>query len=534
MTDLLHIEGLRVVAGPKELLAGVDLQVQAGECVALVGDSGAGKSLIARAALGLLPTGLRAETNLHRVLGRDMRGASERDWQGVRGVEAGYVHQDALGALDPLMRVGAQTAATLRRHRLGRRAERAIAAEASLAQAGLPDASRAAHSWPHELSGGMRQRALIAGGLVAGPRLLVADEPTTALDATVQRRVLEMLRARLDEDDLGLLLVSHDLAAVGWIADRVLVVSEGRIVEAAATTTLMQRPTHPTTIALLHAAKATPKLGTPSAVASGQIPAIEARALSVAHPGAKGPAIAGVDFVLAPGRTLGILGESGAGKTSLAAALLGTRAAATGEVLLGGSAWSTLPERAKRPLRHRIQLIPQSALASFSPGARVRAILIEALRSSSNRVPAHRRSPAELRERSDELLTQVGLDPTLAQRRADTLSGGQAQRVAIARAIATDPEVLVCDEAVSALDATARGRVLELLQRLQRETGVAMVFISHDVEAVRQVSDEVLVLRAGAVVEQGAARRVLDAPEHEFTRELLAAAGLSARPGDTG
>ncbi|MBC9926696.1 MULTISPECIES: ABC transporter ATP-binding protein [unclassified Leucobacter] len=533
MSDLLRINELRVFADSQELLAGVDLHVAAGECVALVGDSGSGKSLIARAALGLLPAGLRAETSTHEVLGHDMRQAPERAWQRVRGVDAGYVHQDALGALDPLMRVGAQTAATLRRHHLGGRVERAAAAEASLARAGLSDAAIAARSWPHELSGGMRQRALIAGGLVASPRLLVADEPTTALDATVQRRVLEMLRAQLEEGNLGLLLVSHDLGAVGRIADRVLVVSGGRIVESGPPATLLRSPKHPTTIALLDAAKSAPHARPRYSDARGELPAIEARGLSVAHPGANGTAIAGVSFALAPGRTLGVLGESGAGKTSLAAALLGTRQAATGEVRLGGGAWSGLPERAKRPLRHRIQLVPQSAVASFSPGARVRAILCEALRARGGEAAGRPCSRARLRARCDELLAQVGLDPALARRRADTLSGGQAQRVAIARALATNPEVLVCDEAVSALDATARGRVLDLLERLQRETGVAMVFISHDVEAVRRVSDEVIVLRAGEVVEQGNATQVLGSPAHDFTLELLAAASLPARPENT-
>lgn len=540
MTEVLRIDDLRVRSSRQELVHGVSLSVRAGECVALVGDSGAGKSLIARAALGLLPDGLAAEAVRHDVVGHDVLRADEGEWRRILGRDAGYVHQDALGALDPLMRVGTQTSAVLRRHRLGSLQTRSAAAEDALLRAGLADPTRAAAAFPHELSGGMRQRALIAGALIAGPRLLVADEPTTALDATVQRRILLMLRAQLEAGDLGLLLVSHDLAAVSWIADHVVVLSNGEIVESGPTRGLLERPTHPTTIALLDATALRRRADVPLAASSrtprpADLPAIEVRDLAVAHPGAQGFAVAGVSFALSPGRTLGVLGESGAGKSSLAAALLGTRAAALGEVRLGNTNWSALSERKRRPLRHRIQLVPQSAAASFSPGTRVDSILHEALRAGARGRRGARLDRVRLAARSDELLAQVGLDPALHSRSADTLSGGQAQRLAIARALALEPEVLVCDEAVSALDATVQARVLNLLERLQEETGIAMVFISHDVAAVRRVSDDVLVLRAGEVVEQGPAHSVLTTPVHPFTRELITAAGsLTARPATTG
>lgn len=518
----LSVTGLRVHDRHRhELLHGIDLTVAAGECVALVGDSGAGKSLLARAALGLLPFDLQATADQHLVVGRDMHAASERTWRTVHGHEAGYVHQDALGALDPLMRIGAQTQAPLNRHHIGDRGDRPAAVLAALERAGL-DADRVVQSWPHQLSGGMRQRALIAGALVGGPQLLVADEPTTALDATVQRRVLEMLRAEVDRGT-ALLFVSHDLAAVAGIADRVVVLSDGRVVECGSTAELLTDPQHEVTRNLLAASGSSPRRAGLSPVQKGAS-ALDVSDLAVRHPGAPRNAVAGVTFTLARGRTLGVLGESGAGKSSLAAALLGTRRASAGRILLDGLDWGSLSERQRRGLRHRIQLVPQSAPASFSPGVRVGQVLSEALRSSARAQGQPRPSRHRVAARARELLQQVGLTDALTARPAGTLSGGQAQRLAIARALACEPDVLVCDEAVSALDATVQAKVLDLLEGLQRETGVAMVFISHDVEAIRRVSDDLIILKDGAVVEQGLAERVLAEPRHAFTRELLAAA----------
>jgi peptide/nickel transport system ATP-binding protein len=566
--EVLRLVGLRVSAGRAgpELVHGINLTVRAGECVAIVGDSGAGKSLIARAALGLLPDGLTATVDLHEVVGWNMRAATEGEWRRVLGQRAGYVHQDALGALDPLMRVGPQTSATLRRHHFGSPSSLKVAARTALANAGLPDPGAAASAWPHELSGGMRQRAVIAGAVISGPRLLVADEPTTALDATLQHTVLTMMRLRVDEPGAegqrnGLLMVSHDLIAVSQIADRVLVLSGGEIVEEGDTDAVLANPQHPVTRALLDAAR--PRRGAPAArerergdgtgngnERRGQREAPTPAALTVIdlavrHPGATFDAISGVNFVLPPHRTLGVLGESGAGKSSLAAALLGTRRPVTGQILFTvterGSfeqkvvSWGALPERSRRPLRHLIQLVPQAAAASFSPGARVGTVLAEAIGASTRSRGHIRLGRRALVGRVVELLHQVGLDPALRTRHADTLSGGQAQRLAIARALASSPSVLVCDEAVSALDATVQTKILDLLDEIQRETGVAIVFISHDLAAVRRIADDVLVMRGGEVVEQGATTGVFRRPQHAFTRELLSTLPTrrSARPGET-
>ncbi|WOF21605.1 ABC transporter ATP-binding protein [Microbacterium betulae] len=496
---LLEVTGLRVsLAGTGDVLRGVDLRVGARECLAIVGESGAGKSVLARTLLGLTQgePGARVHADVFSLGERDVRGVGRRGWRRLRGREVSLVLQDALQSLDPLRTVEAEVGETLAVRRVGP-AERRRRVVSALEAAGLPDASRRLRQRPGELSGGMRQRVLIASAVVGGARLIVADEPTTALDATTAVHVLDLL-ARLRDEGAGLILISHDLSAVARVADRIAVIDAGGIVETGVASTMLGAPAHPVTRALIAAAPRGPK---PAPVVDAGRVLLRGRALVRRYRSPGGgttAAVDGVDVTVRAGETLGVVGESGSGKSTLARLLVGAERPDSGALEPG----SPPP---------RLRLVPQDPLASFDPRLTVERILRHALRDGAP-------SPAEL-------LARVGLAPAILDRRPATLSGGQRQRVAIARALAGRPDVLVCDEPVSALDVTTQAEVLRLLAGLQREDGLGVVFISHDLAVVRVVSDRVAVMRHGRVVEEGPTEAVYAAPEHPFTRELIAAGG---------
>jgi peptide/nickel transport system ATP-binding protein len=540
-SQLLRARDLRISFDGVEVVSGIDLDLAAGECLALVGESGSGKTVTSRSLLGQVPRPGFVSASELVVDDVDARSLSEPEWQRLRGSRIGLVSQDALVSLDPLRTVGREISEVLEVHgrRDGRRLSRAQLDEAvrdELAHVAVPRPELRAKQYAHELSGGLRQRALVASATIAKPRLLIADEPTTALDLTVQAQVIDLL-ARLKREGTAILLISHDLAVVARIADRIAVMRAGTIVETGVTAQVLAAPEHEYTGALL---AATPsmhrkgeRLSTLPPLQFGSLGAVDRERVVLSATGIHhsfrqpdGSSLTAVDDVsleLTAGRTLGIVGESGSGKTTLGRILLGLQPPDRGEVLLDGAAWSTLPERERRTRRGGIQAVYQDPLSSFDPRLKVGAILREALALSG--VPRQDR-----RERAVELAGRVGLAEALLGRPPLALSGGQRQRVAIARALARNPRVLICDEPVSALDVSIQAQVLDLFADVQQQLGLAMVFISHDLGVIHHVSDEVLVMKDGVVVERGPAETVFTAPQHHYTQALLSAVPTPGAP----
>lgn len=489
----LSVHDLTVAIGGRSLVDGVSFDVAPGECVAIVGESGAGKSLTAAALLGLAPG--RVGAAVLTVDGVDVRRFTERQWRDARGNRIGLVSQDALVSLDPLRRIGAEVAEPLAIHTRLTRAERRVRATELLESVAMPSPAARAAQYPHELSGGLRQRALIASALAAEPAVLVADEPTTALDATVQAHVLGLLREIADAGT-AVVFISHDFAAVRRVADRVLVMRAGRVIEQGAVADVLDAPAEAYTRELIAATAHEPRadrFGLGDAV-------LTVVDLSKTFTGA--PAVADASFTLLEGQTLGIVGESGSGKTTLARMIVGVEKPDSGDLRWSGE--------------HRVQLVHQNPLGAFDPRWTIGRSLREALAAGGV-------SRSARAARVAALMAEVDLAPELARRRPSQLSGGQRQRAAIARALAAEPDVLVLDEPVSALDPSVREKVLQLLGRLQRDRGLTMIFVSHDLDVVAAVSDDVLVMQDGVIVEQGPVAAVFAAPQHPFTQELLAA-----------
>jgi peptide/nickel transport system ATP-binding protein len=564
LTDapVLDVKDLVVEFSGRRVVDGVSFHVAAGECVAIVGESGSGKSVTARSIVGLAGEGARVTASELTVAGQDVLSLPGRRLRRLRGGTVGLIAQDALVSLDPLRPIGREIGDTLALHTgLDAAARRARTIEL-LDRVGLPDAELRSRQRPGQLSGGQRQRALIAAGIAGEPGLLVADEPTTALDQSVQAGVLRLL-GELRDEGTAVLLISHDLSAVLGIADRVLVMTDGVVVEEGTPSEVFERPKHPYTRKLVDAVPAGRPRGTllspsaPSAVVA--LPAgVERRSGSgmAAHE-ATGPTfdvagsgeatrptfgdvlleasglgrrfhVAGreivaaddVSFTLRAGRTLGLVGESGSGKSTTARLLLGLERPDAGEVTLLGEPWSGLPEARRRPRRPLIGAVFQDALSSFDPRWTVGAILADAVtRGRSTR-------PGPVRAEVTALLDTVGLEPALTTRRPLHLSGGQRQRVAVARALAAEPRVLILDEPVSALDVSVQAQVLDLLDRLQRERGLAYLLITHDLGVALHMSDDIAVLRAGRIVESGPAATVFDDPGDPYARLLRDAVRL--------
>ncbi|WP_040166544.1 dipeptide ABC transporter ATP-binding protein [Microbacterium gorillae] len=534
-TPVLDISGLRVSYrtrdGQREVVHGVDLTIAPGESVALVGESGSGKSTTAHAVLGLLPTGGRIEGGAIRLGGVDIADWSDARLRTVRGVAVGLVPQDPVSSLDPVRRVGVQVEEILKLHGERDRSTRRARVLELLERVGLDDPELRASQYPHELSGGMRQRVLIAIAIALRPRLIIADEPTSALDATVQRRILDLLDDLRRQEGTALLLVTHDLGVAADRSDRIVVLQDGAVVENAPTGELLAAPTEPYTRRLLADAPAfaTVEPRTPpaplylrdaAAVAAENPYAVEAEGLTKRFAAAgRNPflAVDDVSFRIRRGTTHAIVGESGSGKTTTARIVTRFVDADAGTVRIDGTNVTALRGRAVQDLRRTVQLVYQNPFSSLDPRQSIAAIIGEPL------VNFRIGDRTSRRERVAELLDRVALPADVATRSPRELSGGQRQRVAIARALAADPSVVVLDEAVSALDVTVQARILDLLDELQRELGLTYLFISHDLAVVRRLSHTVSVMRRGRIVESGDTREIFTAPQDDYTRELLAA-----------
>ncbi|MHC9043887.1 dipeptide ABC transporter ATP-binding protein [Microbacterium saperdae] len=532
--SVLAVQDLRVSyatrTGQRDVVHGVSFEIGEGETLALVGESGSGKSTTAHALLGLLPAGGRVEGGSVRLGELEIAGWTDRALRSIRGPEIGLVPQDPTTSLDPVRTIGAQVEEILRLHgHRDRRSRRARAIEL-LDRVGIDDPDLRARQYPHELSGGMRQRVLIATAIALRPRLLIADEPTSALDATVQRRVLDLLDELRQEEGTSILLVTHDLGVAADRAQRLVVLKDGRIVEQGASADVLAAPSDGYTRQLLADApafttgfrrpEAPPFLRDAAAVAAENPYAIVAEGLvkefSVAGR-ERFCAVDDVSFRVRRGTTHALVGESGSGKTTTARLVTRFHRPDAGSIEVDGDDVTTASGKQLRALRRRIQLVYQNPFASLDPRQQIVDIIAEPLQNFGVG------SRKERQQRALALIDRVSLPSDVAQRTPRELSGGQRQRVAIARALAIDPEIVVLDEAVSALDVTVQARILELLTSLQDELGLTYLFISHDLAVVRRISHTVSVMRRGRIVEEGVTEELFHAPQHDYTRELLAA-----------
>ena len=520
---LLDIRQLGVTIDGATILDDVSLQVDAGEVLGIAGESGSGKTMTALAVAGLLPERARASGEM--VLdGIDLGAASERTYCDIRGRDIGVVFQEPMTALNPLMTIGDQVAETARLHRALSRRDALDLARKTLEKVGLPSSRFSLERYPHNLSGGQRQRVAIAIAIALEPKLLVADEPTTALDVTTQAGILALFRRLVREDGTGLVLVTHDLAVIAQTADRVAVMKDGRVVDQGDVAGVFRASNEPYTLKLIASTVHAPTRTTANRSADDVI--LETRNLVREYEGerrlfGRREAFRAVDDVslrVMPRETVGLAGESGCGKSTLLRTILGLDRAQSGDVRVFGEA---LPEgnRAEtRRWRRRLQVVFQDPFGTFDPRWRVSKLVAESFHLYDTRPTA-----GEARKKIDRILEQVGLSSADADRYPHEFSGGQRQRIAIARALVTEPAIIALDEAVSALDVSIRARILDLLADLSDRLGVSYLFVTHDLSVLRSIADRVLVMKEGRIVEEGGAADVFERPSHPYTRALLAA-----------
>jgi len=491
--------------------------VEGGESVGLVGESGSGKTQTALAILGLLPANAAVSGSI-RFDGTELAGAKDAVLRRIRARRVAMIFQDPQAALNPYVSVGKQLGRILIEHRLCRGAAVRQRVLDMLARVGLPDPERQHDAFPHQLSGGMRQRAMIGAALIAEPELIVADEPTTALDVTVQAEILDLIRSLQRESGTALLLITHDLAIVAGQCRRVAVMAAGRAIESGPVAEVFSRPTAAATRALV---EALPRIDSepPRPPEGDSQPVVTVVGLSVSYAEQarrRLRAVAPVSFELCRGETLAVVGESGSGKTSLARAIAGLVRADAGEVRLGGERVDAALDRRPLASRRTLQMVFQDPMSSLNPALQVQDVVGEPLRCHEPGLDSD-----AMQERVGDALRRVGLDRSLASRYPHELSGGQAQRVAIARALIASPALLICDEAVAALDGTVRREILALLSAEQARTGLAVIFITHDLAVVRSISHKVMVMYLGRVCELAANVALFARPRHPYTRTLL-------------
>jgi peptide/nickel transport system ATP-binding protein len=505
----IHDLHVRFAGREDEAVSGVSLDVSAGEVVALVGESGSGKSVTSLAAMGLLP-GTASATGSIRVADRDgdreVLGATPSELDDIRGRVVSMVFQEPMTALNPTMTLGAQIAEAVRNHTSATKAEAAERAVELMRQVGIPDAERRANQFPHEFSGGQRQRVVIAIALACEPRVIIADEPTTALDVTVQAEILDLLRALVRERGVGVMMITHNMGVVADLADRVFVMRHGRVVESGAAERVLTAPTHDYTRTLLAAIPELPPAAFGGAEVAGEShafpapenPVISMRGVTAGYRvnGRFAPAIHDIDLAVGPGEFVGLVGESGSGKSTVSRLALGLLPASAGEIALLGQPLGALRGRSARRMGESI--------------------------AEPLSIHARRMSHAEKRARVAELLDAVRLPKDAAARYPHEFSGGQRQRVGLARALVLKPRLLVADEPTSALDVSVQAEVLDVLRALHAELGFGCLFVSHDLGVVNQLTQRVVVMRRGRIVEQGLTADVLRAPRELYTQELLA------------
>jgi peptide/nickel transport system ATP-binding protein len=505
-----------------EAVSGVSFSVERGEIMCLVGESGSGKSVIAQAILGILPKGLSVTRGEIRLEGESLVGMAEARLRSLRGARMSMIFQEPMTALNPVMRCGAQIDEVLQVHTRKSPSERKALSLNLLREVALADAERILDAYPHQLSGGQRQRIMIAMALALEPALLIADEPTTALDVTTQAQILRLIIELQKRHGMGVLFITHDFGVVAEIAHRVAVLRTGELVELGAKEELLRRPRHEYTRMLIRSVPTLKPHGRPADPAAPLV--LQTRGLSKTYaergwlaPRRQVQAAADVDLELRRGQTLGLVGESGSGKSTVARCIVRLVDPSAGEIRLGGVDIARLRAGALRPLRSQVQIVFQDPYRSLNPRRTVGEAIIEG--------PLNYGVPrAEALERARRLMALVRMDPGALERYPHQFSGGQRQRISIARALAVEPALLVADEAVSALDVSVQAQVLALLEEIRGRLDLAMLFITHDLRVAAQVCDHVAVMREGRVVEYGPAEAVFLRPRHEYTQALFAAA----------
>ena len=516
--QLLSVTDLQISYGNEPAVSGVSFTVGRGEVVAVVGESGSGKSTTAHAILGLLAGSGHVIGGTVEFEGERIDSYSDRAWQRIRGARVGLVPQDPTTSLNPVTRIGDQVAEVLRIHGLADRRKARLDAVEVLERAGIDRPEIRARQYPHELSGGMRQRVLIGIALVANPALIIADEPTSALDVTVQRRILDHLDERIAESGASVLLITHDLGVAADRADRILVMQGGRIVESGRTADILDNPRHEYTKKLLNSAPSLSSGPVDRPVRQDTSPLLTLTGITKRFNVGRGSSITAVNEVsltVPRGQTVSLVGESGSGKSTTARIAVRLEQPDAGTISFDGHDITNVNGSDLRELRRKIQLVYQNPYASLDPKLSVQDIVAEPLRAFKVG------GGSQQQTRAAELLDQVALPDQFLSRKPAELSGGQRQRVAIARALALKPDLLVLDEPVSALDVSVQAQILALLDELQRELGLTYLFISHDLAVVRQISDVVGVMQAGRLLEIGTTTEIFDNPRNEYTRTLL-------------